>query len=48
MIYEFGAKRCVLALGPGVPMPSRARIAGFTSLGIWLVVAACGRSIAYF
>ena len=47
-IYEFGAKRSVLALGPGTPMPSRARVAGFASLGIWLVVAACGRSIAYF
>jgi hypothetical protein len=47
-IYEFGAKRAVLALAPGAPMPPCARIAGFTSLGIWLVVAACGRSIAYF
>jgi hypothetical protein len=47
-IYEFGAKRAVYALPPAVPMPQRARLAGFTSLAIWLVVAACGRSIAYF
>jgi len=29
-------------------MPSRARIAGLLSLVIWVAVAACGRSIAYF
>jgi hypothetical protein len=29
-------------------MPLRARVAGFLSLGIWLAVAACGRTIAYF
>jgi hypothetical protein len=47
-IYEFGAKRAVEALPPGAAMPQRARFAGFLSLGIWLVVAACGRTIAYF
>ena len=47
-IYQFGARRAVEALKPGAPMPSRARIAGFASLAIWLVVAACGRTIAYF
>jgi hypothetical protein len=47
-IYEFGAKRTVEALPPGAAMPQSARIAGFVSLGIWLVVAACGRTIAYF
>jgi hypothetical protein len=47
-IYEFGAKRAVEGLAPGVAMPSRARMAGVLSLGIWVVVAACGRSIAYF
>jgi hypothetical protein len=47
-IYEFGAKRSVMALPPGAAMPRRARVAGFASLGIWLVVAACGRTIAYF
>jgi hypothetical protein len=29
-------------------MPSRAKLAGALSLGIWLGVAACGRGIAYF
>lgn len=47
-IYEFGARRVVEPLPPGAAMPPRARIAGFASLGIWLVVAACGRTIAYF
>jgi hypothetical protein len=47
-IYEFWAKAVVQGLPPGAPMPSRAKIAGALSLGIWLGVAACGRSIAYF
>jgi hypothetical protein len=29
-------------------MPRGAKIAGACSLGIWVAVAACGRSIAYF
>jgi hypothetical protein len=29
-------------------LPSRTRIAGALSLGVWVAVAACGRSIAYF
>jgi len=47
-IYEFWAKRAVMNLPPEVAMPSQARIAGIISLGLWLAVAACGRSIAYF
>jgi hypothetical protein len=47
-IYEFWAKRSVEGLAPGAAMPSRARLAGMLSLGIWVAVAACGRSIAYF
>jgi hypothetical protein len=47
-VYELGARRVVAALPPGAAMPARARAAGFLSLGIWVVVAACGRSIAYF
>jgi hypothetical protein len=47
-VYEFAARRAVEALPPGAGMPTRARIAGFLSLGIWILVAACGRSIAYF
>jgi hypothetical protein len=47
-IYEFCAKAMVQGLAPGAPTPPRAKIAGALSLGIWLGVAACGRSIAYF
>jgi hypothetical protein len=47
-IYEFLAKRVVDGLGPGALMPPRAKLAGALSLGIWIAVAACGRSIAYF
>ena len=47
-IYEFGAKRAVETLPPGAPLPARAKAAGMLSLGLWLAVAACGRSIAYF
>jgi hypothetical protein len=47
-LYEFGAKSAVADLPPGAAMPARARIVGAVSLLIWLAVAACGRSIAYF
>ena len=47
-IYEFWAKASVQGLAPGAPMPPRAKVAGALSLGIWVGVAACGRSIAYF
>lgn len=47
-LYEFLAKREVYKLPPGAAMPARARIAGLLSLAIWVAVAACGRSIAYF
>jgi hypothetical protein len=47
-LYEFWAKQSVLGLAPGETMPARAKMAGLLSVGIWLAVAACGRSIAYF
>jgi hypothetical protein len=47
-IFEFGLRRSVVNLPPAVPMPQRARVAAMLSLGLWLAVAACGRSIAYF
>jgi hypothetical protein len=47
-LYEFGAKRTVEMLAPGAPMPPHARIVGLISLLVWIAVAACGRSIAYF
>jgi hypothetical protein len=47
-LFEFLARREVDKLPPGAIMPARARIAGLLSLVIWVAVAACGRSIAYF
>jgi hypothetical protein len=47
-IYEFWAKRTVEGLAPGVAMPAQAKFAGVLSLVLWIAVAACGRSIAYF
>jgi hypothetical protein len=35
-------------LPPLAPLPGAARTAGIASLAIWLAVAICGRSIAYF
>jgi hypothetical protein len=47
-IFEFGVKRSVTGLGPGAAMPASAKTAGFMSIAIWVAVAACGRTIAYF
>jgi hypothetical protein len=47
-LFEFGAKREVEKLPPGAAMPARAQMVGAVSLFIWVAVAACGRSIAYF
>ena len=47
-LHEFGARREIEKLPPGAIMPARAKIAGLLSLIIWVAVAACGRSIAYF
>lgn len=48
LIYEIGARRAVAKLPPGVPLPRAARASAALSLVIWIAVAACGRSIAYF
>jgi hypothetical protein len=47
-IYELAGKRAVAGLAANAPMPASAKAAGALSLGIWVMVAACGRSIAYF
>ena len=47
-IYELWTKRTVESLAPNVAMPASAKLVGALSLGIWVVVAASGRSIAYF
>jgi len=46
--FEFFVKSRVANLSPLKPLPREARFAGIASLTIWLLVAACGRSIAYF
>lgn len=46
--FEFSIAPKVRSLSPLAPLPRRARIAGITSIVLWLAVAICGRSIAYF
>jgi hypothetical protein len=48
LIYEIVARRAVETSPPGAPLPRAGRVAGALSLVIWISVAACGRSIAYF
>jgi hypothetical protein len=48
LIYEMGARRAIAKLPPGAPLPRAARASAALSLVIWIAVAACGRSIAYF
>jgi hypothetical protein len=45
---EFWATRGLEHIPVGASTPARAKIVGVLSLIIWLAVAACGRSIAYF
>jgi hypothetical protein len=46
-IYQFAIRRTVETIPPNAPMPAVARRAGYISLLIWILVAACGRTIAY-
>jgi hypothetical protein len=48
LIYDIVMRRAVEALPPGKPVPRAARASAALSLVIWVAVAACGRSIAYF
>jgi hypothetical protein len=48
LIYEIVARRAVEKLPPGAPLPRAAAVSAALSLTIWIAVAACGRSIAYF
>jgi hypothetical protein len=48
LAFELGFRRRVIALPAETPTPASARIAAGVSLVIWIAVAACGRSIAYF
>jgi uncharacterized protein DUF6644 len=47
-IYELWARRTVEHIAAGAAMPAPAKVTGALSLVIWVAVAACGRSIAYF
>jgi hypothetical protein len=48
LLFELAFSRRIAELPPHMPMPFSARASAFVSLGTWLAVAACGRSIAYF
>jgi hypothetical protein len=47
-LFEFLTASKIKDLPPQVPLPGTARIAGILSIAIWIAVAICGRSIAYF
>jgi hypothetical protein len=47
-VFELYTAPKVRDLPPLAPLPRAARAAGILSIAVWLVVAACGRSIAYF
>jgi hypothetical protein len=46
--FEFFTAPLVRKLKPLKKLPDAARTAGIVSIAIWLLVAACGRTIAYF
>lgn len=45
--FEFFVLAKVRELPPLTPLPRAARRAGFISIGLWIAVAAAGRTIAY-
>lgn len=47
-LFEYLVAPKVRDLPPLTPLPLAAKRAGITSIAIWIAVAACGRSIAYF
>ena len=47
-LFEFFTAAHVRHLPPLAPLPAAAKRAGIASLTIWIAVAICGRSIAYF
>jgi len=47
-VYEFALRARVAPMPAGMPMPATARATGILSLTIWIIVAALGRTIAYF
>jgi uncharacterized protein DUF6644 len=47
-LFEWFTAPKVRDLPPQAPLPGAARTSGILSIVVWLAVAACGRSIAYF
>ncbi|MDQ2955015.1 MAG: hypothetical protein M3R18_08805 [Pseudomonadota bacterium] len=47
-LFEFFAAPKIKDLPPLTPLPGSARAAGMLSIAVWIAVAICGRSIAYF
>lgn len=47
-LFEIFTAPKVRDLPPLTPLPAAAKRAGIASICVWLAVAACGRSIAYF
>jgi hypothetical protein len=47
-LFEIFTAPKVRGLPPLAELPAAAKRAGITSIAVWLAVAACGRSIAYF
>lgn len=47
-LFEIFTAPKVRDLAPLTPLPAAAKRAGILSIVLWLAVAACGRSIAYF
>jgi hypothetical protein len=45
--FEYSTAPKVKTLPPLAPLPPAARAAGFVSIGLWIAVAAAGRTIAY-
>jgi Family of unknown function (DUF6644) len=48
LLFHLRSVRGMAAWDVRVPVPASARAAGALSLGLWLVVIACGRLLAYF
>jgi hypothetical protein len=48
LAFQTVAARSLRALPAGARLPTAARATAMVSLALWLAVAACGRSIAYF
>jgi hypothetical protein len=48
LVFEIFTAPKVRTIAPLQPLPDAARFAGIASIAIWIAVAACGRTIAYF